>query len=187
MLSAGGPHRPITFHAPEQLCRWWDITLAHCRGRAPEGSWLTDSQCVALILLNFLDEWVRPEVIKSSRRYRTFTRDGWRCQAPGCGSRAQLHAHHVIFRSSGGPDDGWNLVTICLSCHEMIHSGCIKVRGRAPGGLEWAMGVNSSGDVRERYRNGLRVACEPLWTTNGAAAPSTVAPDDWRQACESVA
>ncbi len=186
MLSAGGSHRPITFHAPEQIGRWWDLTLAHCRGRAPDGSWLTYSQCVAMILLNFLDEWVRPEVIKSSRRYRTFTRDGWRCQAPGCGSRAHLHAHHVIYRSRNGPDDGWNLVTVCLSCHEMLHSGCIGVRGRAPRQLEWAMGVNSSGDVRERYRNGLRVACDPRWTTLRTAAPRAVAPDDWRQSCEAV-
>ncbi len=192
MLSAGGPHRPITFHAPEEICRWWDLTLAHCRATsagAPEGVTPTDSQCVALILLNFLDEWVRPEVIKSSRRYRTFTRDGWRCQVPGCGSRAHLHAHHVIYRSRNGPDEGWNLVSVCRSCHEMIHSGCITVRGRAPDGLEWAMGVNGAGDVRERYRNGLRVACDLTWktATSSAAAPRTVAPDDWRQACDAVA
>jgi hypothetical protein len=190
MLSAGGFHRPVTFHAPEEICRWWDLTLAHCRvtaGGAPEGVTPTDSQCVALILLNFLDEWVRPEVIKRSRRYRTFTRDGWRCQAPGCGSRAHLHAHHVIHRSRNGPDEGWNLVTVCVSHHEMIHSGCISVRGRAPDGLEWAMGINSSGDVRERYRNGLRVACDPTWTTLRTAAPRTVAPDDWRQSCDAVA
>jgi len=190
MLSAGGPHRPITFHAPEEICRWWDLTLAHCRataGGAPEGVTPTYSQCVALILLNFLDEWVRPEVIRSSRRYRTFTRDGWRCQVPGCGSRAHLHAHHVIYRSRNGPDEAWNLVAICRACHEMIHSGCISVRGRAPGQLEWAMGITSSGDVRERYRNGLRVACDLTWTTLRTAAPRTVAPDDWRQSCDAVA
>ncbi len=188
MLSAGGPHRPITFHAPEEICRWWDLTLAHCRRGASEQTVPTDSQCVALVLLNFLDEWVRPEVIKSSRRYRTFTRDGWRCQVPGCGSRAHLHAHHVIYRSRNGPDEGWNLVSVCRSCHEMIHSGCISVRGRAPRQLEWAMGVNAAGDVRERFRNGLRVACDPAWkTATSNAAPRTVAPDDWRQSCDAVA
>ncbi len=70
-------------------------------------------KCVALILLNFLHEWVRPETIKKSRRYRVFTRDGWRCQVPGCRSRAHLNAHHVIFRSRNGPDERWNLVTVC--------------------------------------------------------------------------
>ncbi len=74
----------------------------------------------------------------------------------------------------------------------MIHSGCISVRGRAPDGIEWAMGVNAAGDVRERYRNGLRVACDPFWTTlkaatSSSAAPRTVAPDDWRQSCDAVA
>jgi len=184
MLSPFGPHRPVTFHAPVEICRQWNLTLAHCRASATCAAPPSDSQCVALILLNFLDEWVRPEIIKTSRRYRTFTRDGWRCQAPGCGSRAHLNAHHVIHRSRNGPNEGWNLVTICRACHEMIHSGCIGVRGKAPGGLEWAMGINADGDVRERYRNGLRVACDPAWTT--AAAPRTVAPDDCRQACDAV-
>jgi len=142
---------------------------------------------VALILLNFLNEWLRPEIIKTSRRYRTFTRDGWRCQVPGCRSRAQLHAHHVIWRSRGGPDEGFNIVTTCRHHHEMIHSGCIRVRGRAPDGLEWAMGVNADGDVRERWRNGLRVACNPFWATSKSAAPRTLAKDDWREACDAVA
>jgi len=193
MLSPFGPHRPVTFHASVEICRQWDITLAHCRATADGDAPPSDSQCVGLILLNFLDEWVRPEIIKKSRRYRTFTRDGWRCQAPGCGSRAHLHAHHVIHRSRNGPDKGWNLVTVCRSCHEMIHSGCISVRGKAPGGLEWAMGINANGDVRERYRNGLRVACDPAWKTatsrtarSSMAAPRTVAPDNWRQACDAV-
>ena len=69
----------------------------------------------------------------------------------------------------------------------MIHSGCIGVRGKAPNGIEWAMGINAAGDVRERYRNGLRVACDPMWRTSRTAAPRTVAPDDWRQACDAVA
>jgi hypothetical protein len=71
----------------------------------------------------------------------------------------------------------------------MIHSGCIKVRGSAPGGIEWAMGVNADGDVRERYRNGLKVACDPAWRTamSNPAAPRTVAPDDWRRAGDAVA
>ena len=101
MLSPHGPHRPVTFHASEETCRQWDLTLQHCRSRAAEAVVLTDSQCVALILLNFLNEWVRPEIIKASRRYRTFTRDGWRCQVPGCRSRAQLNAHHVVFMRTG--------------------------------------------------------------------------------------
>ena len=195
MLASWPRHRPVRFHASSEVCRQWDLTLAHCRIRAAAEGRLTDSQCVALILLNFLDEWVRPEVVKSSRRHRTFTRDGWRCQAPGCGSRAHLNAHHVVFRSRNGPNDSWNLVTICRSHHEMIHGGCIRVRGKAPGRLEWAMGINAGGDVRERYRNGLRVACDPLWTTaRGAAqkgtaqaAQGTLAPDDWRQACDTLA
>jgi len=186
MLSPSGPHRPVMFHAPESTCTDWDLTLAHVRASAADGESLTESQFVALILVNFLTEWARPEIIKRSRRYRTFVRDGWRCQAPVCRSRAALHAHHIVWRSRNGPDEAWNLTCVCRAHHEMIHSGCIGVRGKAPGGIEWAMGVNADGDVRERWRNGLRVACDPLWSASGPAR-CTVAPDDWREACESVA
>jgi hypothetical protein len=39
------------------------------------------------------------------REQRIFARDGWRCTAPGCSSRRNLHDHHVVFRSLGGSDD----------------------------------------------------------------------------------
>ena len=46
-------------------------------------------------------------------------RDGWRCR--NCGYRQALHTHHVQFRSEGGLDESWNLVTICNTCHEAVH------------------------------------------------------------------
>lgn len=46
-------------------------------------------------------------------------RDGYRCRS--CGSRNALHVHHVIFRSQQGPDEAWNLVVVCSSCHDGIH------------------------------------------------------------------
>jgi 5-methylcytosine-specific restriction endonuclease McrA len=46
-------------------------------------------------------------------------RDGYRCQS--CGSRNNLATHHVWFRSHGGPDMGWNLVTLCTACHNGVH------------------------------------------------------------------
>lgn len=46
-------------------------------------------------------------------------RDGWRCR--NCKSRCNLHVHHIIFRSAEGPDEDWNLCTLCSSCHDGIH------------------------------------------------------------------
>jgi len=33
-----------------------------------------------------------------------------------CGSRLNLHLHHLIFRSRGGPNEVWNLVSTCQLC-----------------------------------------------------------------------
>ena len=46
-------------------------------------------------------------------------RDGWKCR--NCGSREQLHVHHVVYRSQLGPDEDWNLCTLCSRCHDGIH------------------------------------------------------------------
>lgn len=48
-------------------------------------------------------------------------RDKWRCRAPRCGSKSNLHAHHIRFRSEGGPDTAANLVTLCETCHRRVH------------------------------------------------------------------
>jgi 5-methylcytosine-specific restriction endonuclease McrA len=46
-------------------------------------------------------------------------RDQWKCRS--CGSRNSLHIHHIVFRSQQGPDEAWNLITICNSCHDGVH------------------------------------------------------------------
>ena len=48
-------------------------------------------------------------------------RDGWKCRNPRCGFRGNLHCHHILFRSEGGDDVSWNLVTLCSECHDKIH------------------------------------------------------------------
>jgi hypothetical protein len=133
-----------------------------------------------ILLLGFLEQWARPEIIKASRRHRILARDGWRCQAPRCRSRAHLHAHHIVYRSRNGPDSAFNLITVCRAHHRMIHSGSIVLRGRAPDRLVWSMGVNVAGEVRERFSNGMRVACLPQWSAIGAAA-TTRSACDWRR------
>lgn len=47
-------------------------------------------------------------------------RDGWKCR--NCGSRNNLHVHHIVFRSQQGPDESWNLCVLCNYCHDGIHT-----------------------------------------------------------------
>ena len=48
--------------------------------------------------------------------------DGERCRFPSCDRTRNLHAHHVIFWSEGGPTDLANLVLVCARHHTLIHS-----------------------------------------------------------------
>lgn len=42
---------------------------------------------------------------------------------PGCGEKSDVfHDHHVVPKSVGGLDLPSNIVTICVQCHEKIHS-----------------------------------------------------------------
>ena len=53
-------------------------------------------------------------------RQQVLRRDGWRCQS--CGAMLNLEVHHKQFRSHSGHDSEENLITLCVSCHEEIHS-----------------------------------------------------------------
>lgn len=70
-------------------------------------------------------------------------RDDYRCQYPDCGARAQLHVHHIRFRSRSGrksraeSNSPPNLISICVFHHRSIHAATIGVKGRAPSELEW--------------------------------------------------
>lgn len=35
----------------------------------------------------------------------------------------QLEVHHQVFRSHGGPDEESNLITLCHTCHLLLHGG----------------------------------------------------------------
>jgi 5-methylcytosine-specific restriction endonuclease McrA len=45
-------------------------------------------------------------------------RDKYRCRI--CGRQA-TDTHHILYRSQGGPDELWNLVCLCRSCHDRVH------------------------------------------------------------------
>ncbi|HYC55670.1 MAG TPA: HNH endonuclease, partial [Candidatus Binatia bacterium] len=74
-------------------------------------------------------------------------------QVPGCSRRGMLHAHHVWYRSHGGPDFTWNLATVCNDHHrEYIHRGYIRVEGCAPDGLVWELGCRPGHEPVMRLR-----------------------------------
>lgn len=60
-------------------------------------------------------------------RRRVLARDGHSCRC--CGSRHQLHVHHIALRSGGGRTKVWNLITLCARCHALIHDGLLAIDG----------------------------------------------------------
>jgi 5-methylcytosine-specific restriction endonuclease McrA len=65
----------------------------------------------------------------AARNWRQVTaevkkRDGGKCRV--CGKPGS-QAHHIVYRSHGGPDTAANLVWTCLDCHRRIHAKVILV------------------------------------------------------------
>ncbi|UCE03578.1 MAG: DUF222 domain-containing protein [Candidatus Latescibacterota bacterium] len=88
-------------------------------------------------------EWDDPRRKTASQplQRKVIERDGCRCTVPGCTARRNLQVNHIQERSHGGPDEEWNLHAVCAAHHlHYIHSGLARVRGRAPGDMEWRLG-----------------------------------------------
>lgn len=86
-----------------------------------------------------------PEEYKALCR-RVLDRDGWRCRNKACGMRNSLHVHHVIYRSQGGVDESWNLITICNECHDLVHA--CKMYISVVGDNFVGVGGGADGEVR---------------------------------------
>jgi hypothetical protein len=82
-------------------------------------------------------------------------RESYRCAVPGCTSRRNLHDHHLRFRSAGGSDDPGNRVALCAFHHQRcLHVGFMRIRGRAPDGLVFELGLRPGASPLARYRSG---------------------------------
>jgi hypothetical protein len=105
--------------------------------RAAEGRLLDDGRCLVVVARHFVETWGAHVTRVRTGSQRVRDRDLHRCQVPGCSRRA-AHAHHVVPRWRGGPDEPWNLVAVC-ACHHLrgLHGGYLRARGTAPGGLVW--------------------------------------------------
>lgn len=59
----------------------------------------------------------------AKRKYNEYQdvvdRDNGICQV--CGTTFAPEIHHIIYRSHGGPDEAWNLITLCKPHHQEAH------------------------------------------------------------------
>jgi hypothetical protein len=96
-----------------------------------------------------LDHAIATWIVLAQPGHEIFERDRWQCTAPACSARRNLHRHHIVYRSHEGPDDPWNLTTLCAWHHQRgAHGTGLKIRGRAPDDLvfELPVGWFLSGD-----------------------------------------
>jgi 5-methylcytosine-specific restriction endonuclease McrA len=142
---------------PAQMCARGELDLrvprgvgalldaAVCAAREAAGYWLSPGECIAWIAEHFVGTWEEALAERSTRQKKVIARDAGFCQVPGC-SRAAAHAHHVLYRSRGGVDEESNMVSLCATHHlHGVHRGWVRVRGRAPEGLTWELGVRPGG------------------------------------------
>lgn len=74
------------------------------------------------------------------------TRDTYTCQY--CKEKSKDHrleVHHVLYRSEGGSDKQENLITLCKTCHDKVHSNeiTLKLKGEKKGQLSHATQMNN--------------------------------------------
>ena len=74
------------------------------------------------------------------------TRDGYQCQhCKGKSKDRRLEVHHIVFRSQNGSDEESNLLTLCKTCHDGLHTGTVTLKkpGKKKGMLAHATQMNS--------------------------------------------
>jgi len=99
-------------------------------------------------LAALLQDWLLTERLhlKVSSNYAILKRDHFQCQVPGCKCRRNLEVHHIIWRSKGGSDYDFNLITLCRQHHRHILHNlmALKIEGTAPHNLTFTFGPHSS-------------------------------------------
>jgi hypothetical protein len=72
-------------------------------------------------------------------------RDNHTCQhCKGKSKDSKLEVHHIVFRRNSGSDEASNLITLCKTHHDGLHSGNIILKGgKTKGQLKHATQMNS--------------------------------------------
>ena len=80
--------------------------------------------------------------LKVADNYAILKRDHFQCQVPGCKCRRNLQVHHIVWRSKGGSDEEYNLITLCRQHHKHILHDlmALKIEGTAPHNLTFTFG-----------------------------------------------
>jgi hypothetical protein len=146
----------LTWRVPRDVARLFTAVRKTLRARleAERGHLLTDGQVFDALLDGAVLAWTQREP-GTRPPDRVIERDGYRCAVPGCTSRRNLHDHHVTFRSAGGSDAPRNRITLCAFHHQRcLHAGLLGVRGRAPDGLVFELGLRLDAPPLARYRSG---------------------------------
>jgi hypothetical protein len=65
-----------------------------------------------------------------------------------CGTKFNLHRHHILYRSHGGEDSDSNLITLCQKCHWRVHDNPSFM-------IKFLRSLVNSGDLRYEKALGL--------------------------------
>ena len=70
----------------------------------------------------------KPQKVSQAEKlaYKECAEEQTSCQL--CGSTQQLHIHHIRFGAPGRKTYRGNLIRLCLSCHDKVHSNDKKWR-----------------------------------------------------------
>jgi hypothetical protein len=124
------------------------------RLRAAHGRFLGDGEVFEALLDCALLAWTLRDP-RARRPDPVIERESYRCAVPGCTSRRNLHDHHLTFRSAGGSDTPANRIALCAFHHQRcLHVGLMRIRGRAPDGLVFELGLRRGAPPLVRYRSG---------------------------------
>lgn len=83
---------------------------------------LCDASCVPVLEVDgkpVLAGNKTPTIPRNMRRALRARDQG--CRFPGCTNTRRVDAHHVVWKSKGGPTEPWNLVLLCRFHHTSIH------------------------------------------------------------------
>lgn len=131
-----------------------DAFRIRLQSQSREGRAVSDGEAFAALLDHALATWTLRDPA-AAHPDPVIGRDGYRCAVPGCSSRRNLQDHHIVFRSAGGSNEPGNRITLCaFHHHRCLHTGRMRVRGRAPEHLVFELGVRSDGPALARYRSG---------------------------------
>src|SRR5260370_37306659 len=59
-------------------------------------------------------------------KIEVLTEAGYRCAVPACRNILALDLHHIVEVKEGGPNEVWNLLTLCPMCHALYTRGEIR-------------------------------------------------------------